>query len=83
MFWMPGLPYLSQNSNIAGILQDYDVKSIWNKNMIISCKDLILLISSSIETFGVSKNSYEIIWQLDFFYLIYSGKAITKLSSHK
>lgn len=31
MVWMPGLPYLSQNSNIAGILQDYDVKPIWKK----------------------------------------------------
>lgn len=47
------------------------------------CIDLILLNSSRIETFEMSKNLYEIVWQLDFFfYLIYSGKTTTKLSSH-
>lgn len=51
--------------------------------MTIGCIDLILLNSSRVETFEMSKNLYEIVWQLDgFFYLIYSGKTTTKLSSH-
>lgn len=36
---------------------------------IISCIDTIFLISSSIETFGLSKNLFEMAWQLDFFFL--------------